>query len=101
MTVTVRDNPAENCYEVYDDDQLAGFSDYKLAGTIAFTRNEVDLAFARRGLAKELVTAESRAESERANHFVRLPGVRIAPRVVPSLLPRVLSIRRASGASGP
>ena len=59
MTLTVRDNPAENRYEIYDDDQLAGFSDYKLAGTkVAFTHTEVDSAFAGRGLAKQLVTEE-------------------------------------------
>lgn len=38
MTITVRDNPAENRYEIYDGEQLAGFSAYKLTGdTIAFT----------------------------------------------------------------
>jgi len=59
MTVTVRDNPTENRYEIYDDNQLAGFSAYKLTGTtIAFTHTEVDPAFARRGLAKQLVTEE-------------------------------------------
>ena len=59
MTVTVRDNPAESRYEIYDDDQLAGFSEYKLTGTtMAFTHTEVDRAFARRGLAKQLVTEE-------------------------------------------
>ena len=59
MTVTVRDNPAENRYEIYDDDQLAGSSTYKLTGiTIAFTHTEVDPAVARRGMAKQLVTEE-------------------------------------------
>jgi len=59
VTVTVRDNPAESRYEVYDGDQLAGFSDYKLTGTkIAFTHTETDPAFSGRGLARELVTEE-------------------------------------------
>jgi len=59
VTVTVRDNPAQHRYEINDGDQLAGFSEYKLTGTkIAFTHTEVDRAFARRGLAKQLVTEE-------------------------------------------
>ena len=59
MTITVHDAPARSRYEIYDDDQLAGFSDYKLTSTkIAFTHTEVDPAFAGRGLAKQLVTEE-------------------------------------------
>lgn len=59
MTVTVRDNPSESRYEIYDDERLAGFSDYKLtANRIAFTHTEVDPAFGGRGLAKQLVTEE-------------------------------------------
>jgi len=59
VTVTVRDNLAENRYEIYDGDHLAGFCDYKLTGTkIAFIHTEIDQAFARRGLAKQLVTEE-------------------------------------------
>ena len=56
---TVRDNPAQHRYEIYDGDRLAGFSDYKLTKTrIAFTHTEVDPAFGGRGLARELVTEE-------------------------------------------
>jgi predicted GNAT family acetyltransferase len=56
---TVRDNPAQQRYEIYDTDRLAGFSDYKLTKTrIAFTHTEVDPAFGGRGLARELVTEE-------------------------------------------
>ena len=59
MTATVRDNPAERRYEIYDGEQLAGFSVYKLTGDrIAFTHTEVDPAFGGRGLAKQLVVAE-------------------------------------------
>lgn len=54
---SVRDNPDEHRFEIHDDDQLAGFSEYKLTkGRIAFTHTEVDPAFSRRGLARQLVT---------------------------------------------
>ena len=58
MTVTVRDNPEHNRYEIYDGEKLAGFSTYKLtSGTIAFTHTEVD-PDSRQGLAKQLVAEE-------------------------------------------
>lgn len=54
---TVRDNPEKNRYEVYDGDELAGFSRYTLTpGKIAFTHTEVDPLFKGRGLARVLVT---------------------------------------------
>jgi len=57
MSTTVRDNPTESRYEVYDDGELAGFAVYKLSEPqIAFTHPEVAPAFAGRGLAKQLVT---------------------------------------------
>lgn len=57
--ITVRDNPAENRYEIYDGDELAGFSTYKLAtGVIAFTHTETYPQFSGRGLARQLVIAE-------------------------------------------
>lgn len=62
---TVRDNPDEHRYEIYDDDQLAGFSEYKLGkDQIAFTHTEVDPAFGGRGLARKLV-AEELADARR------------------------------------
>ncbi|HYO40264.1 MAG TPA: GNAT family N-acetyltransferase [Nocardioidaceae bacterium] len=55
----VRDNPAEHRYELYDGDQLVGFSAYKITGhKIAFTHTEVDPAFSGRGLARVLVGEE-------------------------------------------
>lgn len=57
MTATVRDNPAENRYEIEEDGQRVGIAVYKLDGdTIAFTHTEVDPAFGGRGLARRLVT---------------------------------------------
>ena len=57
MTTSVRDNPAENRYEIFDDNLLAGFSEYKLtARKIAFTHTQTDPAFGGRGMAKQLVT---------------------------------------------
>ena len=53
---TVRDNPAEHRYEIYDDEQLVGFAQYRVTqGRIAFTHTEVDPAFGGRGLARRLV----------------------------------------------
>ena len=55
----VHDNPDRRRYEIYDGEQLAGFSDYKLTkGKIAFTHTEVDPTHGGRGLARELVTEE-------------------------------------------
>ncbi|WP_374928420.1 GNAT family N-acetyltransferase [Kytococcus sedentarius] len=63
MTTSVRDNPDESRYEVYADEQLAGFSGYRLGkGQIAFTHTEVDDSFSGRGLAGVLV-AEALADS--------------------------------------
>jgi predicted GNAT family acetyltransferase len=57
MSTTIRDNPAENRYEVFEDEQLAGFAVYQLTGQqIAFTHTEVGPAFGGRGLARQLVT---------------------------------------------
>ena len=57
MTTTVRDNPSESRYEVYEGDQLAGFAVYERNDhQIAFTHTEVAPAFGGRGLAKQLVT---------------------------------------------
>jgi len=57
MSTTVRDNPADSRYEVYDEEQLAGFAVYELTGEqIAFTHTEVAPAFGGRGLARQLVT---------------------------------------------
>lgn len=56
MSATTRDSPSEHRYEIYDENELAGFSSYRLAGPeIAFTHTEVLPAFARRNLAKQLV----------------------------------------------
>jgi uncharacterized protein len=57
MSTSIRDNYVDSRYEVYDDDQLAGFAVYKLTDhRIAFTHTEVAPAFGGRGLAKQLVT---------------------------------------------
>jgi hypothetical protein len=57
MTVTVRDNPTEHRYEVFDGEDLAGYLAYKLTNEhIALTHTETDPAFRGRGLARQLVT---------------------------------------------
>ncbi|MFJ2952787.1 GNAT family N-acetyltransferase [Streptomyces sp. NPDC087226] len=56
MTASTSDNPAENRYEIHDDDRLAGFSEYRINGRrIAFTHTETLPDFAGRGLARQLV----------------------------------------------
>jgi uncharacterized protein len=55
MTTLVQDNPDLNRYEVFEGDELAGFSDYtRSAGTIAITHTEVDDRFEGRGLGSAL-----------------------------------------------
>jgi predicted GNAT family acetyltransferase len=50
------DNPERQRYEVYQDDTLAGFAEYRLRdGAIALTHTETDPAFAGQGLASALV----------------------------------------------
>lgn len=72
MAITVRDNPTERRYEIYDGDQLAGFSEYKLTQhKIAFTHTQVDPAFSRRGLARQLVTEE--LDDSRSRSLAVLP----------------------------
>ncbi|MCO5994294.1 GNAT family N-acetyltransferase [Actinoallomurus rhizosphaericola] len=57
MTATVRDNPAADRFEIYEDGQRVGLAVYRLNGDrIAFTHTEVDPAFGGRGLARQLVT---------------------------------------------
>lgn len=61
----VHDKPELSRYEIRDGDELAGFSECRLAsGTIAFTHTEVDPAFNGRGLAKALV-AEALEDARR------------------------------------
>lgn len=59
MSINVRDDPEQSRYEIYEDEKLAGFSEYKLTGDrIAFVHTEVAPAFGGRGLAKRLVAEE-------------------------------------------
>jgi predicted GNAT family acetyltransferase len=59
VAVTVRDNPELKRYEIYEDGQRVGFSEYKLHGdVISFLHTEVDPAFGGRGLGRQLVEVE-------------------------------------------
>jgi predicted GNAT family acetyltransferase len=72
VAVTVRDNPERSRYEVYADDDLAGFTQYQLGShQIAFVHTETGPAFAGRGLAGRLVTA--------ALNEVRQRGLAVLP----------------------
>ena len=58
VTATVRDNPTESRFEVFDDDTLAGYAEYLLGeGEMTITHTVVEDAFEGRGLAKELAEA--------------------------------------------
>jgi uncharacterized protein len=66
VSVTVRDNPEKSRYEVYDDEKLAGFTEYhRYRDEIAFIHTETDPAFAGRGLAGQLVQNALDAVRER------------------------------------
>jgi predicted GNAT family acetyltransferase len=59
MGTAVRDNPGESRYEIRVDDEVAGFSTYRLTGSsIAFIHTEVLERFGGQGLANRLVTEE-------------------------------------------
>lgn len=72
MSVTVRDNPEKSRYEVYDGEQLAGFTEYhRYRDEIAFIHTETDSAFAGRGLAGQLV--QNALDDVRKRGLVALP----------------------------
>lgn len=57
MAVEVRDNPAEERYEISVDGALAGFAQYRARpGLIAFIHTEVDEGHEGEGLGSRLVT---------------------------------------------
>jgi uncharacterized protein len=59
MPTEVRDNPEQGRFEVFDDGELAGHSEYHLVeGAIAFDHTEVDRRFEGRGLGSTLARAE-------------------------------------------
>jgi predicted GNAT family acetyltransferase len=58
-SLRIVDNPELRRYEAYLDDELAGFSDYRLApGRVVFTHTEVDPRYGGRGIGSHLVRAE-------------------------------------------
>ncbi|MEE1942924.1 GNAT family N-acetyltransferase [Streptomyces sp. TRM 70361] len=58
MSISIRDNTAENRYEIHDGDRPAGFCAYEITGgRIALTHTETLPEFTGRGMAKRLVTA--------------------------------------------
>ncbi|MFC5730156.1 MULTISPECIES: GNAT family N-acetyltransferase [Nocardioides] len=81
MTTTVHDDPSQSRYEIHVDDQLAGFSEYKLnPGRIAFTHTQVDPAFSGRGLARQLV--EEELEDARRRGLAVLPFCPYVRRII-------------------
>jgi uncharacterized protein len=56
MSTTVTDNEDLQRFEIYDDGELAGFTDYHQAGDVMiFRHTEIDDRFRGRGLATELI----------------------------------------------
>jgi uncharacterized protein len=54
----VRDNSGESRYEIWLDDELAGFTEYSLHGTEAdFTHTQIEGRFEGHGLATQLIQA--------------------------------------------
>ncbi len=72
VSPTVRDNSVQHRYEIYDGDQLAGFTTYQVKdGRISFLHTEIAKEFGGRGLARQLVTAE--LEDARRRELAVLP----------------------------
>jgi predicted GNAT family acetyltransferase len=63
--IRVTDNPAEQRYEIWQDDALAGFLEYRLKGdVVSMTHTEIEPDLQTKGLGKRLVAdalAETRA----------------------------------------
>jgi predicted GNAT family acetyltransferase len=71
MSIEVTDNPAAQRFEVYLDDALAGFAEYRLHdGRIVFTHTEVDPAFEGRGLGSRLAAGALGSARERGLRIV-------------------------------
>ena len=56
MTIRVEDAPERERYEIYDGDELAGFTTYRFNGDlIAFMHTEIDPRFEGQGMASQLI----------------------------------------------
>lgn len=65
MEPRVADNPGRSCFEVFDDDELAGFAEYhRYQDEIAFIHTEIDPRFEGRGLGGVLARAALDAARE-------------------------------------
>jgi predicted GNAT family acetyltransferase len=72
VSVTVRDNPGKSRYEVYDGEELAGFTEYhRYRDDIAFIHTETAPAFTGRGVAGQLV--QSALDDVRKRGLAALP----------------------------
>jgi predicted GNAT family acetyltransferase len=72
INAEVRNNPAEYRYEVWVDDELAGYTQYVLRpGRIAFVHTEVYESYGGMGLGSQL--ARSALDDARARGFVVMP----------------------------
>ena len=78
MGVEVTDQPQRSRFEVYVDNELAGFADYRHAGDrLSFTHTEIAERFSGRGLATALIrTALDEARKRGAHVLPFCPFVR-------------------------
>ena len=67
MIVTVRDEPAQNRFEIYDGDQLVGYAEYQISGdSLAFNHTYVLPTHTGRGLGGQLIHQALEAARGRA-----------------------------------
>lgn len=76
--IEVRDNPAEDRYEIHADGELAGVAEYRdRGGRRIFVHTEVDDAYAGRGLGNRLAKGALDDALARGLHVVpRCPFIR-------------------------
>jgi len=71
--VEVRDNPAENRFEVFDGETMAGFARYvRRPGRIIVVHTEIDPAFEGKGMGSQLAAAALDAARAAGEHVVPL-----------------------------
>lgn len=72
MAIRVTDNQDSSRFEIFDDEELAGFAEYHRYGTeLAFIHTEIDPKFGGRGLGGKL--AQSALDTAREQGLAVLP----------------------------
>jgi predicted GNAT family acetyltransferase len=72
MSIRVEDAPERERFEIYDGDQLAGYTQYRMNGRLmAFMHTEIDPRFEGQGMATQLIS--SALETARSRGLEVLP----------------------------